>query len=523
MLTKPAPLVDLQPVSSRSSTVKGGGHIQRNISALGLVGVSLEILNGWMSISSSIIIGLSQGGTVVVLYGLIGLTLVNLCIAGTLAEMASAVPTAGGQYVWSALFSPKSTRRAVSFATGFVSLFAWCLTTASVCTTVAQYIFAIVLLWHPAFNVERWMVFLLYIAVLLLFLSWNVFLTVRTPWLGNIFIWASSAIFIAIIASCLTLAPSYQPSSAVWSTYTNEIGWTSSFVVVATGLTNPGYVFLGIDATVHLAEDSTRPARDVPIALFSSVASAFVTAFSTGVVLAYCVQDYTEAASSLVPFLSILHQATQSRAGATALFACATISFSIAGNACIHTVSRLLWSLANDRALPLHSRLRSIHPTLQVPVWSILASAIPVIICGVLYVASTTAYNSIVSCAIILSYISFAIPTVVLMLDRRRSLDPTRRCRLGVLGWVANSVVVLWTVFTTVMWLFPLTPDPDASEMNFAIVVLGVLAVLGAALWFLYARRHFHGPTLDDLVIHLSKADSRIAEEGHAEEKEASG
>lgn len=129
--------------------------------------------------------------------------------------------------------------------------------------------------------------------------------------------------------------------SAVWATYTNEIGWESAFVVVATGklrllakhslstslvknltcsistgLINPAYVFLGLDVTVHIADDSKDPGRDVPLALGSSVISAcvvfssffptssdepgrrFITAFATGIALSYAIQDYAAAAAS---------------------------------------------------------------------------------------------------------------------------------------------------------------------------------------------------------------------------------
>jgi choline transport protein len=111
---------DLQPVPTILSVSQR--QLKRNISTLGLIGVGLEILNGWISISSTIVIGLAQGGTVTILYGFIAATVANLLIALTLAEMSSSYPSAGGQYVWSSILAPTKCRRAVSFVTGCLSI-----------------------------------------------------------------------------------------------------------------------------------------------------------------------------------------------------------------------------------------------------------------------------------------------------------------------------------------------------------------------------------------------------------------
>lgn len=42
-------------------------------------------------------------------------------------------------------------------------------------------------LWHPSLLIQRWHVFLLYIATLGASVAWNCFVTVRTPWLGIVF------------------------------------------------------------------------------------------------------------------------------------------------------------------------------------------------------------------------------------------------------------------------------------------------------------------------------------------------
>jgi choline transport protein len=100
-----------------------------------------------------------------------------------------------------------------------------------------------------------------------------------------------------------------------------------------------------------------------------------------------------------------------------------------------------------------------------VPVLPVIASWAGVTILGVLYIASSTVYNSIISCCIILQNFSFAIVAAQL-LYRRRQFNPARWLNLGWLGWVANVVTIVWFLFSTVMWLFPLEPHPTASTMS---------------------------------------------------------
>jgi choline transport protein len=92
-------------------------------------------------------------------------------------------------------------------------------------------------------------------------------------------------------------------------------------------------------------------------------------------------------------------------------------------------------------------------------------SFVGVSILGALYVGSTTVYGSIIACCIILGNISYAIPAALLMLRGRR-MNSNRWLKLGILGWIANIVTVLWCLFTTVMWLFPLESTPDAADMS---------------------------------------------------------
>lgn len=167
------------------------------------------ILVSRAAMSSTIVIGLAQGGTVTILYGLMGIAIINLCVALSIGEVASAYPSAGGQvrsssnttkrfsdvwvnrhvqYIWSALLAktPRA-RKVLSFIVGWVTVFEWLTVTASVVIILAQVTFAIVQLLHPDFVIAPWQVYLVYLAVNILSVTWNIFGLRKMPWIGKVF------------------------------------------------------------------------------------------------------------------------------------------------------------------------------------------------------------------------------------------------------------------------------------------------------------------------------------------------
>lgn len=146
---------------------------------------------------------------------------------------------------------------------------------------------------------------------------------------------------IAIVITCCTCAPIFQPSHSVWAQYRNNIGWSNPFLVIATGLINPACCFAALDRAVHLANNLTDPARDMPLALLFAVISSGITGLVMGFTLMYTLQDFADASSAYVSLLAILHQATQSQACATAFFLVSLVLWQVAENLVLQATSRL--------------------------------------------------------------------------------------------------------------------------------------------------------------------------------------
>ena len=64
------------------------------------------------------------------------------------------------------------------------------------------------------------------------------------------------------------------------------------------------------------------------------------------------------------------------------------------------------------------------------------------------------------------------------------------------IGWTVNLIGITWTVFTTVLFLFPPEALLTGSNMNYAVAALGVLALLASLDWIFDGRKNYHGPRL---------------------------
>lgn len=76
-----------------------------------IVSVAFNLLSSWLTVASTLILGLSHGGSASVLYGLFVILIMYGAVALSLAEMAARYTTAGGQYHWTALLAPEKMKR----------------------------------------------------------------------------------------------------------------------------------------------------------------------------------------------------------------------------------------------------------------------------------------------------------------------------------------------------------------------------------------------------------------------------
>lgn len=86
-------------------------RVPRTTGFFEIISVAFNLLSSWLTVASTLLLGLSHGGSVTVLYGLVVVLFVYGAVALSLAELAARYTTAGGQYHWTALLAPERTKR----------------------------------------------------------------------------------------------------------------------------------------------------------------------------------------------------------------------------------------------------------------------------------------------------------------------------------------------------------------------------------------------------------------------------
>lgn len=219
-----------------------------------------------------------------------------------------------------------------------------------------------------------------------------------------------------------------------------------------------------------------------------------------------------------MPIYELWRQATKSNAAATTFLVALVCIVIFIGIAMHQTASHLLWAMARDNGIVFSGHLSEMHPTLSVPIWALLANGGAVLITGCIYLASSAAFNALVSCSIILQMVSFAMPCLLLMMKKRSSdVLPNRRpFKLpSAIGWIVNAIVVAFAVVEIVFFEFPSALPVSGSSMSklcnfinsyttwltdstidYASAVLAIMAGFGLINWYAYARRHYAGPRI---------------------------
>ena len=82
-------------------------------------------------------------------YGIILVTIVCACIGASLAELASAMPDAGGQYFWTSQLASQKYARFMSYLTGWIAWAGSLFTCASIALGVGNLCVGCIQLAHP--------------------------------------------------------------------------------------------------------------------------------------------------------------------------------------------------------------------------------------------------------------------------------------------------------------------------------------------------------------------------------------
>lgn len=140
-------------------------------------------------------------------------------------------------------------------------------------------------------------------------------------------------------------------------------------------------------------------------------------------------------------------------------------------------------------------KFEKVPPGWDIPLNAVMFTVVVSILLSLINIGSVIAYNNITSLgvnALLSSYI-VSISCVCLKRWRKEPLLP-RRFSLGRFGFAINIFSVLFLILVYTFCFFPPAPNPPLDEMNWSILIYGVVVLFSLAYFFFKGRHVYVGP-----------------------------
>ena len=399
----------------------------------------------------------------------------TMFVAVAMAELASAFPTAGALYHWSALLGSAGWgwMTAAMNLIGQVAIVAaidfGCASelaaTLGLSGRAPLYLLAAILASHALFNA----------------------FSVRLVAWANDFSATVHILGVVVLVGALFFFGRFQPVSFLAHTGFTTRADGSVALGFANGLVLSMFTFTGYDASAHLAEETHDPARRTPWGILSSVVVSAVAGYLLLAAITLAIRDLPAIASDKHAALAVMRVALGDGFGRLAMgLALAAMWF--CGLSSVTSASRTMYAFSRDRGLPFSAAIRRVNPKTHTPLVAIaIATVGPLLLVLGTAPFSDSLFDAMAKMATMSLYVSYAIPILLGAVARHRGqwkrMGPFRLRRFGVLvAWVA----VGWSVLVLVVCSLPPNQLP-------ALMLAGAIVVL-AALYFAVVRKQFEGP-----------------------------
>ncbi len=503
------------------------------------LGYKQELHRGWSSFSNfaisfsiiSVLAGcfttygqaLKNGGPIAISIMWPIISVLILCVAFSMSELASAYPTAGGIYYWASRLGGAGW----GWFTGWFNLIGLVAVVASVDYVCASFLMNLLGLYNVHFvfdfskaaaftdvHYSAHVNFALFAVILLIHGLINVFSSHLVSIFNGISVWWH-VIGVSVIVIILIAVPSHHASlSYVFGHRSNVSGFGGHmywYYVLPLGFLLTMYTITGYDASAHVSEETHDAGEAAPKGIWRSVFYSAVIGWIVLLAITFAIQKSheTEILKAGFPALTIFTSALSS-AGAKAVVLISTIGQLFCGMACVTSASRMTFAFSRDGAVPGHNLWRRLGKN-RTPTWAVLFVCLFALIITIpAYfpnsLGTPVAFLAVTSISVIGLYIAYTIP--VFLRWRMGAGFKTGSWTLGSKYKWVNPIAFVWVGLCVIIFCLPFSPEGvffksgfNWSAVNYApLVTLGVMAAV--TIWYaVSARKTFTGPirTIDEL------------------------
>ena len=412
--------------------------------------------------------GLTHGGPLVMTIGWPLVALGTMTVALARAELASAYPTAGALYHWSAILGGNGW----GFATAWLNTLGQFAITAGI-----DYGLALFVVDTLGLEPSRLQILGVYGAILTSHAILN-HVGVRAVAVLN---WLSAWYHIIgvalLVVALLWRAPMASPGFLM-RRYSAD-GEHTYWYAFAIGLLQAQWTFTGYDASAHTTEETRDPSRNAPWGIVLSVAVSAVVGWIMLLVITLAIQDLPATAAAGNPFIQVLTTGLGETLGRWMVWM-VMVAMWFCGLSSVTSNSRMLFAFARDGGLPASKLLARVSPRFQSPHVAVWVSAVAAFAVALW----ARAYAAMVALSTLALYASYALPVLAALRDGK--LVRRGPWQLGRWTVAVRVLAVAWVAIVTVLFVLP--PNQLAGY-TFAGSVLAI-----ALYWFAWMKPRFQGP-----------------------------
>jgi amino acid transporter len=438
-----------------------------------------------------------------------------LLVAFSMAELTSAMPTAGGPYWWAA----KLGGAGWSWFTGWFNIVGLVGIVAAVGYGAAFFLQALLGLYgldvlginfattNPSTILHE--TFLLFLLILVFYTAVNIFADRLLALFNNISVgW--HVIGVLVIIALIAFVPSHHASLGfVFGHRLNNTGFhggaTSGaffwLYVLPIGFILTMYTQTGYDASAHTAEETRGAAKAAAQGVWRSVFYSAIAGWAVLLALLFAATNLDAINKAGGGSIPVITSGLSSWAAKFVLIIC-TVGQLFCGAAGLTSASRTWYAFSRDRGMPGWALFRRLNAQ-RVPLYAVLAVSIASLIITIpAYWGSKTgvpwAYFAITAICTVGLYLAYIIP-VYLRLRQGDDFKPGpwtlgRHYKWVNIGAIAFVVLVVFsldipTTFTGVPWNKGFT----WTAVNYSPLVL-LVGVIVAVWWQLDAKDKYKGP-----------------------------
>jgi amino acid transporter len=391
--------------------------------------------------------GLQMGGPLEMTLGWPLVTIGTLSVALSMAELCSALPTAGAMYHWSGMLGGPRW-----------GLFTAWFNLIGLVAAVAGIDYGCALFLTPVLGLDSRASTLLAVYALLLFSHGliNHFGIRAVAYLNDLSVTVHILGVVLLLGGLWLFAPK-QPLSFLMRGVSSQSLHSSYAWLFLLGLLQAQWTYTGFDASAHVAEETVDPRRRAPWGMVMSVVVSGVFGYLLILTLTLAIPNIAAilhargpTGRSLPAVLAIVQSALGPRAG-DAVLVLTVVAMWFCGLSTVTSLSRTFYALARDKGLPLWSVWSKISPRHRTPahaIWLTVALALAALVYA-------GAYSVVTAISVVGFYVSYILPVFLGWRKKSRWADQRGPWHLGRASNIINGLACAWTVFICTVMVMP--------------------------------------------------------------------